>query len=222
MTLVMNLNIGGSLALMTSDTRKLMSMGFLGVEIKHTYSSDKSKIERLTPFCIFGGGGTDSLVEKIKSELKESDAIYIEDFIKPFKESVARLREGLFYRRDMDDDEAAQIFMTGFDSSGSIGVISFVTGKGSEVDYREFGDSEFDLLAAAPSSDELMIALEQAKYIESQGFVEDRISYLADIQRAYHKNDPDSVSEIFDYIAIYKDPITGAFSSFEDSVNLTK
>lgn len=222
MTLIMSQNYGQLLTVMSSDTRKVLRMNMFGSRIDHKFTGDKSKIERITPFCIYGGGGADVIVDEIKRELKEAGAKYIEDFVEPFKACVARLREDLAFRRMMNDGEAAQIMMTGFNSDDSLGMISFTTGKNSEVDYQVLPNAG-TIQIIAPSSDEIAAATEHVEFNEPadyRGYVESAVTYLSDIQRAFHLNDSDTVSETFDYIAIYRDPYTGEYSCFEDSLNL--
>ncbi|MCG7346379.1 hypothetical protein MHZ92_19935 [Sporosarcina sp. ACRSL] len=222
MTLIMNQNFGQLLTVMSSDTRKVLRMNVLGTMVESKFTGDKSKIERLSPYCIFGGGGGDSIVDEIKRELKESGGRYIEDFIEPFKACVARLYGDSAYKRKMNNDIYAQVMITGFNADNSLGRVSFVTGRDSEVEYTilpNYGTLQF----IAPSEDEMEAAAENVEYgtpANYRAYVDHTVTFLSEIQRAFHLNNPDAVSETFEYIAIYRDPDTNEFSCFEDSINL--
>ncbi|MHC8516202.1 hypothetical protein [Sporosarcina sp. ITBMC105] len=224
MTLILSLNFGGFLTVMSSDTRKVFSMNVGGETIDYKYSGKKSKIERLSPYCIYGGGGSDSLVDAIKTDLKNSGAVYIEELVQPLEEIIARMRKNPLTRWKMNEDGEAQIMITGFNADNSSCKITFVTGVDTEVTYDVFSQPG-SLFGIFPSEDEFIAAVESTDFVEPQdnsGYVDASVTYLAGVQRAFSVVNPDAVSETFEYIAIRRDPHTGEFTCYQDSINLNE
>ena len=66
MTLIQNFNCGGAVTVMSCDTRQVLNNPF-GPPIR--LEDAESKVDRISPYCIFGGGGDNYALERIREEL---------------------------------------------------------------------------------------------------------------------------------------------------------
>lgn len=220
MTLIQNAHFGGIVTVMTSDTRQTSKM--FGIERR--YKDAENKIGRISPYCVFGGGGHTMLVDAIKEEIKGS-ALYIGDFKESLERVIEAIKQRPFYSGLFMDESATQILISGFNKDGSSGFVSYVTGKGEDVRYRQLEVNEQEYHIISPSDDEMRAALSIAvmppvhMLEELPGAV---ISYAAQIQSAFYTNDEETVSEKFNYCAIYHDNDNGEFKCFEGQLDLTE
>lgn len=225
MTLIHGVTLGGVLQIMTSDTRHVHVVNHQGREFEYGFTDNISKIKRISPYCLFGGGGLDNNWELIQQDLEQSGAIYIKDFLKPFKQSVARLRKDAHkcYAPLDDDDNPTLIMMLGFNKNGTTALLYFASG--GEVIYKETPMYEHNTYAIAPSDDEWEAVKKTVGFNNPgvvDGYMEACLEYLAHIQKALHLNDAEKVSEIFCYTVLFKDLATGEFKCFEGQENLIK
>lgn len=221
MTLIQNIHFGGVMTVMTSDTRQVRKVFNEVVICKDA----ETKIGRISPYCIYGGGGRNFIVDAIKKEITQSSAIYLKDFKEPLAQAVEKLKGKSLFVSAFDDDEAAQILISGFNDDGSTGYLSFNTGKGQEVVYRQFGDYEEEFIIISPSVDETEAVLKANKRtpVETiEELTEASISFTAQVQNAFHQNNAKTVSEKFNYCALYRDQDTGEFKCYEGQFGLNE
>jgi hypothetical protein len=74
------MHFGNVMTVMTSDTRQTSNI----FGIARRYKDAENKVGRISPYCIFGGGGATMLVDARRDEVSGA-AKYIEEF-KPFLE----------------------------------------------------------------------------------------------------------------------------------------
>lgn len=219
MTLIQSIHYGGAMSVMTSDTRQVYK-SFGKTKIM---KNDKSKISRISPYCIFGGGGTNKIVDAIRDHLTSNSIsnVFLSEYVIPLNRAVKEVQ--LQYIEEFKNEETAQIMISGFNEDGSSGLITFITGTDQEVKYIQLEDSEELFNFISPSEDESEAVFQSVKRMpveRVEDLTEASIGYLANIQNAFYMNDPKTVSEIFCYCAIYRDPNTGEFQFFEDKIRL--
>lgn len=225
MTLIQGATLGGTLQIMTSDTRRVHFVDVAGKRIEHRFTDTESKATRITPFCILGAGGNDNLADLIKEDLDKSDAVYIQDFFEPLKQSIKRLRSEEKYRSWIDDgeDNPGLIMIRGFNEDGTTGIIQYITGLDQEADYMQVPLFERHTSFITPSVDELDAIRANVKFENPgkvDGYMEACISQLAEIQYGVNTVNEEAVSEIFCYTAIFRDPESGEYRHFEGNINL--
>lgn len=224
MTLIQCATLGGILHVMTSDTRHVHFIEVGGKKHEYRFHDPNSKIKRISPFCLWGAGGLENLSDIIFEDLEKSNAVYIKDFIEPLERSVDRLRADKSQRFSLDSSEyPTMLKILGYGEDGTTGEVGFYSG--GEVYYEEFKFGNRYSSAIAPSKDEWDIIRKTVKFNNPgvvEGYMEACIEELAGIQQALHLNDSDSVSEIFCYTALFRDPDSGEFRCFEDKIELKK
>lgn len=211
MTLIMSAELGGVMVAMTCDTRQALMIGGQFVP----YSDAKTpKIGRITPYCIFGGGGENKTVRTIKERLikRKGDTEYVSELVKPFEEAI----------QQVSPSAIVQITISGFNENGTTGVITYDSDS-CEVHYTEQKIGEQDSRAIAPSYDELNAIISTVKFPKVKDlseFPNATLSYLSGVQAANFEVNPKAVSEICHYCIIYRDPKSGKFTLYEGSLNI--
>ncbi|MCM3637729.1 hypothetical protein M3152_08340 [Sporosarcina luteola] len=223
MTLIQGVTLGNVLQIMTSDTRRVNTFRFGEKDYSFKSSGETSKLKRISPYCIFGGGGLDNIWEIIQSDLEKSGAVYIKEFIKPLEESVSRIRGEVdeHFTSIDDEDMPTLVMILGFNPDGTTGCINFASGGG--VSYSETPMYERNTYAIAPSHDEWEAVRKTVEFHNPgvvDGYMEACLEELAQIQKGLNINDEDIVSEVFCYTAIFRDPETGKYSCYEDTLKL--
>jgi hypothetical protein len=219
LTLIQNIHFGNVMTVMTSDTRQTSNI----FGITRRYKDAENKVGRLSPYCVFGGGGATMLVDAIKDEVS-GGAKYIVDFKPLLERAIDVLKKREHYEDFFENEESAQILISGFNEDGSSGFLSYNTGKGQEVEYTilELYQQEFHIIS--PSVDEQEAALKVAVMppVNSlEELTEAAINYALQIQNAFYTNDEETVSEKFNYCAIYNDQNTGEFKCYEGQIDLS-
>ena len=189
---------------MTSDTRQVSKV--FGVPKR--YKDAENKVGRISPYCLFGGGGSTMLVDEIKNEVNGKGE-YLDDFKPVLERAIARIKKKELYADFFESSEEGQILISGFNKDGSSGYLSFKTGIGEEVEYRKLDVHEQEFIIISPSDEERDAALSVSVMPPVNTFDEltqGCINYASQIQNAFFTNDEETVSETFNYSAIYKDP----------------
>lgn len=228
MTLIQGAELGGVLVAMTSDTRQALAFK-TGKNVKYIpfVDAEKSKVGRLAPYVIYGGGGLTGLVDEVKKRLTNEvpGGQFLLDFRKPFEKVIEDLKTHKRFGKVMDDDTTAQIMISGFNEDGSTGVLTFNTGEGCSVKYKQHEHGEQDMQIIAPSADQLDAILKAVKFPEITDVSEvpgATISYFVSVQAAFFETDAETVSETCNYCVLYRDLQTGEFACFEDSIKVNE
>lgn len=204
MTLINTIGIGGHFNIMSADTRQTMS--FFGNEF--AYEDQPNKVEFLTGYTMFGGGGTVGLVNRVKDEMKarvteDSDLEACYDVL---SEVVAE--QGLVERINLP----VQIMLSGFFRDGRNGHVSFKDGSKPRLITYEPSVSGIGVIALSDDHADMVTESEPGN-LEACTSVRDYLSafvtHLAHIQGSIAYTDSDTVSPMFKYYVLLNEPQTG-------------
>jgi hypothetical protein len=228
LTLIQGAELGGVLVAMTSDTRQALAYkSGTGVKYIPFVDAEKSKVERIAPYVIYGGGGLTGFVNEVKKRLTAEvpGGQFLLDFRMPFEKVIEDLQTNKRFGKQLADDTTAQIMISGFNEDGSTGVLTYNTGVGCSVEYKQHTHGAQDLRIIAPSADQLDAILKTVKFPEVSDVSEvaaATLSFFISIQAAAFETDAETVSETCNYCVLYRDPQSGEFACFEDSIKVNE
>ncbi|WGT38482.1 hypothetical protein QH639_22145 [Lysinibacillus sp. 1 U-2021] len=205
MTFIYNFNIGGSISILTSDTRQILEV--MGHKFK--VKDAEKKIFQLSDYLIAGGGGENNIVDFILEELQCLDLKYIDDCL-GVMDNISSKVDSIFYS-DKNKDMYAQFFLVGFNQYGQSGFVYYNTDSEDKVTSNLLPKGMLRV-GAALSSDEVFDAA-SAKVIQpslnglqnTNEFAEKITNYLAEVQKNMYLIDEMSVSDTFCYHILYWD-----------------
>lgn len=205
MTFIYNFNIGGSISILTSDTRQTIEI--MGHKFK--VKDAEKKIFQLSDYLIAGGGGENNIVDFILEELQCIDLKYIDDCL-GVMDNISSKVDSIFYS-DKNKDMYAQFFLVGFNQYGQSGFVYYNTDSEDKVISNLLPKGMLHL-GAALSSDEVFDEA-SAKVIQpslnglqnTNEFAEKITNYLAEVQKNMYLIDEMSVSDTFCYHILYWD-----------------
>lgn len=220
MTLIQSFNCGGSVTVMSCDTRQVIKNPFGGfIRIKDA----NSKLGRISPYCIFGGGGDNRAIDRIRGELDSLSIVFLSEFVTSLQDVINKLKKNIIYRNILHGDGNVQILITGFNEDGTSGYINYNSGKKQKVVYEQLDEYEELPIVISPSSDENTVvygSLQMDVVNEINELPSNYIGYMLKAQTAFNLNDEETVSDTFCYCAIFRNPDTGEYHCFEDKVSL--
>ncbi|MBX8945625.1 hypothetical protein [Lysinibacillus sp. K60] len=205
MTFIYNFNIGGSISILTSDTRQTIEI--MGHQFK--VKDAEKKIFQLSDYLIAGGGGENNIVDFILEELQCLDLKYINDCL-GVMDNISSKVDSIFYS-DKNKDMYAQFFLVGFNQYGQSGFVYYNTDSEDKVTSNLLPKGMLHV-GAALSSDEVF-DVASAKVIQpslnglqnTNEFAEKITNYLAEVQKNMYLIDEMSVSDTFCYHILYWD-----------------
>lgn len=145
MTLVLCTNLGGSFAVMTSDTRRVRvdyeqdsETGAIEIEHSKTVAIPDVrdiKTHKLNDYILVGAGGNAGLatylVDILKRKIKEEhDMSHCKEILDSIIERELANKEGPEFLSFLDVKEGVSVILSGFYRDGSTGLISFMSGEG--------------------------------------------------------------------------------------------
>jgi len=221
MTLIQNFNCGGAVTVMSCDTRQVLNNP-IGPPIR--LEDAESKVGRISPYCIFGGGGDNYATERIKEELESLSLEFLSDFVKPLQNIINKLKGNVLFRQILqaEGSRVVQILISGFNKDGSSGIITYNSGKKQKVVYKKLEEYKEYPIVISPSYDEneaVFSTLKMDVVDELSELPSNYIGFMSRVQAAFNLNDEQTVSDTFCYCAIYRDP-EGEYHCFEDKVGL--
>lgn len=217
MTLIINYNLGDVLSVITSDTRHSLKLG----GYNYTFSGTESKTVHLTDFTLFSGGGVTSEVRRIKDRLL--NRVTSDMDLKECKVHLDSVIKELYESSTFGEDFFLQVMMTGFTKEGNTGFVSFTPENGVKMRIDE--PNKFDVSIIAPSLDHMEAIFQNTEFPPVNNVYElpnSVVSYLASIQLANFKINPESVSGICNYTLLFKDPTTQQINFYEGSVDVSE
>lgn len=217
MTLIINYNLGDVLSVITSDTRRVLGLG----RYTTVLPDGKNKAVRLTDFTLFSGGGRTAEVERVQNRLikKVSKDMDLNECKGHLESIIGELYEG----KTFGEDFFLQVMMTGFTSEGNTGCVSFTPDNG--VSIRIDKPNKFDVSIIAPSMDHMEAIFKNTEFPPVNNIYElpnSVVSYLAMIQLANYKINPESVSEVCNYTLLFKDPETQQIRFIDGTVDMSE
>ena len=222
MTLVQSSTKGYIMAAIASDTRQVRMVPGTSTKIRVKDSDKKSG--RISEYVLFGAGGFNSPIDKAKElTLKYAgDANYLNEFLPALERAIDTMRKDWLYKSDVEEEHQFQIILTGFNSDGSTGVVTFTSGKDAKVNNEVIANENYKHCNIAPSKDELEIlnSLEFQEPKKAKEIPEKLIEHYAIRQKACFTNDPETVSENCVYSVIFRNPNTREVKYYEGKINL--
>lgn len=223
MTLVQFAGKQGLFVAVASDTRQVQ---MLGNDFIFRAKDSEGKSGRLSKFVLSGGGGrvicTDRLRELIVKYADEAE--FLEDFVSAFERAIAKMRNEREFQDYVEEEASFQFTILGFNSTGTTGIATFVSGPGEHIHYEPFGEVGTWMHAIAPSTDEFDIikAIDFREPKKAKAFPVKLIERFATVQQACYINDEDRVSEKCVYSVIFRNHNTREFQYFEGTVDLAE
>lgn len=224
MTLLCSYSIGGILSILTSDTRRVMTLGKTLIPI----ADAESKIHQITDSIVCAGGGYDAISDFVIKELKNKilkpiDTLRIEEFVEDIDE-VVQVR----FKEQLKDDKPSQILISGFNFLGTSFTLNYVPdeGKGERVSYNVLTYGTFNLAGAFPEGYEGTISSLQEVSHHIHGemtgteMAETLLLSIANLQQAIHLAEPNKVSEWLCYSIVLRDMETKSTIVLSDKVNI--
>ncbi|QUG41312.1 hypothetical protein KD050_18865 [Psychrobacillus sp. INOP01] len=222
MTLVQYMAVGSVVVGICSDTRQVVSGKLFGIDVKFRHEDTEEKSGNLSNYVLFGGGGLNSPVDRVKELIAEyADGAQTLDGIVPaFKKAIETMRYEKKHKKYVKDPGCFQVLIGGFTNDGHTGRAVFTSGKNAEVEYEIHEYFQDDTTALTPSDDELEIVIESLKTVESAPSPEVMVGHFARVQKACFLNDDTNVSEKSVYTVIYRDPNTHEFKFYKGTIDL--
>jgi hypothetical protein len=225
-TLVVNLGVGGLLTAVTSDTRQVASLKIGNVRKTWRIADAENKVMRLTDKVIFAGGGANRLVDRVKEELakrvdKSDDLSACHAKLTEIISHI--VNEGKEFDRLLNDqDSFAQIFLTGFNNDGSSGHSVYMMESGALPEYKVYPQYAVDGLAVAPTDDHMQVVADYMRQFNPQpeSLINDTVGMMAGIQQTLFRTNSEEVSELCNYIVLFRDPGTGQIQEYSGRLDL--
>ncbi len=199
---------------MSSDTRQVISIGNI-LSMRHVDS--EGKIKRLSNYVIFGGGGKNYYVDKIREHLEKERFDFLDEYLPTVELLIKEVM------KERESHELFQFILNGFNSDGTTGIITFNAESDTQAEYKVLEYGYFLDEIIAPSDDELSaiegFPIEFPSDIST--LPQTVVERFATIQKACNENDPETVSNKCVYSVIMRDPVTLEFKIYEDTITLT-
>ncbi|MED4851200.1 hypothetical protein P9386_04950 [Caldifermentibacillus hisashii] len=224
MTLIQGYELGGVLVAVSSDTRQVINI--FGAQLPFVDSTGKT--ERITPYVIFAGGGTNRVVDEIRGRLCDrlESALFIADMVEPLQNVIDELVGSPSFSEELADDTTAQVLLAGFNADGSVGIIQYITGDDLSVHYRVVDTLVQQRQVIAPSEDHTEAIFngwpEQPEISDISELPSAVIQIMARNQAAAFEADPETVSETLNYCVLFKHPQSTVVESFEGTLKLNE
>ncbi|WP_249645756.1 MULTISPECIES: hypothetical protein [unclassified Lysinibacillus] len=205
MTFIYNFNLGGSICILTSDTRQTIEI--MGHKFK--VKDAEKKIFQLSDYLIAGGGGENNIVDFILEELQCLDLKYIDDCL-GVMDNISSKIDSIFYS-DKNKDIYAQFFLVGFNQYGQSGFVYYNTDSEDKVTSNLLPRGKFHAAVASPSNEifdaaETQVMKPNLSGIQNMNIFAEKVkNYLAEIQKNMYLIDEMSVSDTFCYHILYWD-----------------
>lgn len=223
MTLVQFASRQGLLVAVASDTRQVQ---MLSKDFIFRVKDSEGKSGRLSNYVLSGGGGRTKCTERLREliVIHADGAEFLEDYVSAFERALKKMSTEREFRGYLEEEESFQFSILGFNSTGTTGIASFVSGPGEKMHYEPYEDDGTRMHVIAPSDDELDIirAVEFREPQKAKDFPVKLIERFATVQKACFLNDPDRVSEKCVYSVIFRNHSTREFQYFEGTIDLTE
>lgn len=222
MTLVQYNAVGSVIVGMCSDTRQVVSGKLFGFDIKFRHEDSEEKSGHLTTYVLFGGGGLNIPVERVKELTIEyaGGSQTLDGIVPAFKKAIETMRQEKRYKKYVNEPGCFQVLIVGFTNDGHTGRAVFSSDKDAEVEYEIHEYFQNDSAVFAPSDDELEVIIEYQKTLENPENPEVLVGHFLLAQKACFLNDDTNVSEKSVYTVIYRDPNTYEFKFYKGTIDL--
>ena len=223
MTLVQFAGRQGLFVAVASDTRQVQ---MLGKDFIFRAKDSEGKSGRLSNYVLSGGGGRVLCTQRLRELIVEyaDGEEFLEDYVSAFERAIAKMSTEREFKGYVSEEEDFQFSILGFNTTGTTGMASFVSGPGEKVHYEPYEDDGTRLHVIAPSNDEIDIirAVDFREPKKAKDFPVKFIERFAMVQKACFLNDEDRVSEKCVYSVIFRNHTTRELQWFEGTIDLTE
>jgi hypothetical protein len=212
MTLIMSAGVGSYFTVMTADTRQVSMLG----EKMLRYKDNENKVEFLTDYTLYGAGGSSWRAEEVRDRLREK--VSAESDLNECKTALEQVVADM--RDQLTNEIALQVMITGFCHDGHSGIVSYVSGEESAVEFKIFESYEFNRFVIAPTADhmhEIMNSF-QLPEVQPEELPSVTVGYLSQVHEVVAQMQPETVSETCKYYVIAKDLETNELRHFSGDI----